>query len=50
MEDSKLISTKDVLQHNNPGDCWIVIEDEVWDVTKFAPEHPGGANRKCLDR
>jgi L-lactate dehydrogenase (cytochrome) len=44
MEFSKLVSTQDVRQHNSPEDCWIVIDDHVWDVTKFAPEHPGGAN------
>lgn len=45
MEFSDLIPTDKVLQHSSPEDCWIVIEDQVWDVTKFAPEHPGGANR-----
>lgn len=44
MEFTKLISTQDVRQHNTPEDCWIVIDDQIWDVTRFAPEHPGGAN------
>ncbi|KAF2483898.1 FMN-dependent dehydrogenase-domain-containing protein [Neohortaea acidophila] len=44
MEFTQLISTQEVARHNNPSDCWIVIDDQVWDVTAFAPEHPGGAN------
>lgn len=26
-----------------------MIDDQVWDVTSFAPEHPGGANRTSKD-
>ncbi|KAK5171838.1 uncharacterized protein LTR77_003474 [Saxophila tyrrhenica] len=44
MEFQKLISTQEIKKHNHTQDCWIVIEDAVWDVTAFAPEHPGGAN------
>lgn len=49
MEFSDLISTQDVAKHNTPSDCWIVIDDQVWDVTTFAPSHPGGVNRKSLE-
>lgn len=45
MEFTKTISTQEARKHNTPEDCWIVIDDQVWDVTGFAPEHPGGANR-----
>ena len=48
MEFSDLIPTEKILEHSTPEDCWIVIEDQVWDVTQFAPEHPGGANRKLI--
>lgn len=44
MEDTRLVSAQTVLGHNTPDDCWIVVEDEVWDVTSFVPEHPGGAS------
>jgi len=44
MEFSNLVSVQDVYKHNTPEDCWIVIDDQVLDVTKFAPEHPGGAS------
>lgn len=37
--------TADELAKNNTRDsCWIAIDGTVWDVTKFLPEHPGGAN------
>ena len=42
MEFAKLVSAQDVSKHNTPEDCWIVINDQVLDVTGFASEHPGG--------
>lgn len=42
MEFTKLISTEEVSRHSTPSDLWIVIEDAVWDVSSFAPDHPGG--------
>lgn len=36
------ISVSEVSSHNKDTDCWIVIDGQVWDITKFAPEHPGG--------
>lgn len=46
MEFSKLIPADEVSRHNTPSDLWIVVEDAVWDVSSFAPEHPGGVARK----
>lgn len=46
MENSRTIAARTVLQHNKPDDCWIVVDDEVWDVTTFHQEHPGGASSK----
>jgi len=46
MEFTKTISAQEVSEHNTPANCWIVIDDQIWDVTSFAPEHPGGASRK----
>ncbi|KAL8815260.1 MAG: hypothetical protein Q9223_005584, partial [Gallowayella weberi] len=38
----KLLSTKQIAEHNNAKDLWIVVDGQVWDLTEFAPEHPGG--------
>ena len=29
-------------KHNTEEDLWIVIHDNVYDVTKYQTEHPGG--------
>ncbi|KAF2096598.1 hypothetical protein NA57DRAFT_43132 [Rhizodiscina lignyota] len=44
MEDVKLVSTQEISQHKKDSDCWIVIDDQVWDVTTFVYDHPGGAS------
>merc|ERR1712222_100346 len=35
-------SAADVAKHNTDKDCWVIIGDDVLDVTKFLPDHPGG--------
>lgn len=32
----------DVRKHDDEHDCWIVIRNKVYDVTKFLEIHPGG--------
>ncbi|KAJ7235876.1 FMN-dependent dehydrogenase-domain-containing protein [Mycena haematopus] len=32
-----------VALHNKPTDCWVIIQNHVYDVTEFLPEHPGGS-------
>ncbi|XP_030568721.1 probable cytochrome b5 isoform X2 [Drosophila novamexicana] len=39
---SKEISLAEVKKHNKPNDLWVIIEDKVYDLTKFLKEHPGG--------
>ncbi|KAG6657658.1 hypothetical protein I3843_04G097200 [Carya illinoinensis] len=38
----KLYTLVEVSEHNDPKDCWLVIEGKVYDVTKFLDDHPGG--------
>ncbi|PPJ52162.1 hypothetical protein CBER1_10028 [Cercospora berteroae] len=38
------ISADELIKHNSKQSCWIAIGDTVWDVTDFAPKHPGGAS------
>jgi cytochrome b involved in lipid metabolism len=39
---SNIYSLQDVGQHNSQSDMWIAIGRDVYDVTKFKTEHPGG--------
>jgi len=29
-------------QHNKPTDLWVIIDSNVYDLTKFIEVHPGG--------
>ncbi|PRW33612.1 nitrate [Chlorella sorokiniana] len=40
-----LFTLAEVATHNSPDSAWIVVENNVYDVTEFAPTHPGGAGR-----
>ena len=33
---------EEVQNHNKIDDCWIIIDDKIYDVTEFALSHPGG--------
>lgn len=35
-------SLEEVARHNTRDDLWVVIDDNVYDLTKFARLHPGG--------
>jgi cytochrome b involved in lipid metabolism len=37
-----IYSLQDVSRHSTAKDLWIVIDKEVFDVTEFQAEHPGG--------
>jgi len=39
----KIITVPELAQHAKPGDMWLAIEGEVYNVSKFANLHPGGA-------
>ncbi|XP_050219924.1 cytochrome b5-like [Mercurialis annua] len=40
--DGKVFTLAQVSEHNNPKDCWLIIDGKVYDVTTFLEEHPGG--------
>ena len=42
MSEPSLLSVEEISKHNSQDDCWVVVDGKVWDITDFAPEHPGG--------
>ncbi|KAH8668538.1 cytochrome b5-like heme/steroid binding domain-containing protein [Xylariales sp. PMI_506] len=39
----KTFTLRQVSSHKTSDDLWIVIDNEVYDVTKFQKDHPGGS-------
>uniref|UniRef100_A0A0K0FYK0 Cytochrome b5 n=1 Tax=Strongyloides venezuelensis TaxID=75913 RepID=A0A0K0FYK0_STRVS len=42
MAGDKVFNREEVKGHTTASSCWIVINNQVLDVTKFLDEHPGG--------
>ncbi|OAA53863.1 cytochrome b2 [Cordyceps fumosorosea ARSEF 2679] len=40
---ARKVSVSEVRKHTTNDDCWIVVDNHVYDMTDFAPTHPGGA-------
>lgn len=38
----KTFTMEEVMKHNTEADCWIVVNNEVINVTPFLHKHPGG--------
>lgn len=36
------LTGEEVAKHNNGESLWVIIHGKAYDVTEFAPEHPGG--------
>lgn len=32
----------EIAKHSSESNCWLLINNKVYDVTKFIPDHPGG--------
>lgn len=39
---SDTFTTAEVAKHDAADDCWTIIEDNVYDLTSYIPNHPGG--------
>lgn len=40
----KFYTMKDIKAHNQKDDCWIVVSENVYDITAFLSTHPGGSS------
>lgn len=38
---SKTFTAADVAAHNSANDLFIIVDDDVYDLTKFQDDHPG---------
>lgn len=45
---SKTFTTNDVASQGKGSALWVIIDEDVYDLTKFQDEHPGG--KKILQR
>lgn len=41
---SKTFSANDVASHKTPDSLWIIVDEDVYDLTKFQDDHPGKAS------
>jgi len=39
---AKVFTRDEVAKHNTESDAWVIVEGDVYDVTRFAKSHPGG--------
>ena len=41
-EGEQTITWEEISRHNSKDDCWVVVDNVVYDITAFLDEHPGG--------
>jgi flavocytochrome c len=46
--EQKEYTMAEVAKHSTEDDCWVVVNGQVLDVTKFLPDHPGGKRAVLL--
>ena len=43
-ESQNIISRAETLQHNTIDDCWLIVQNNVYNFTDFIKKHPGGSD------
>jgi cytochrome b involved in lipid metabolism len=47
---TKIYALSEIAQHNRLDDIWVIIDGNVYDLTNFVSEHPGGGKSTyCLE-
>ncbi|KAF1987909.1 hypothetical protein K402DRAFT_329641 [Aulographum hederae CBS 113979] len=41
---SAVVTVDEIRKHASADSLWLVVDNKVWDMTEFAPEHPGGTS------
>ncbi|KAJ5355536.1 acyl-CoA dehydrogenase [Penicillium cataractarum] len=41
--EKRMYSRDEVAQHTQDGDVWVIIERDVYDLSQFLQDHPGGS-------
>jgi len=41
---SVVLTLEEIALHNDQNDCWIIVNNNVYDVTSYLQAHPGGAD------
>ncbi len=44
MSATKLYGWEEIVQHRTEASCWVIIQNNVVDVTDFLSKHPGGVD------
>ncbi len=39
---AKVLDVNEVAKHNTVSDCWMIINNKVYDISNYASSHPGG--------
>lgn len=42
MAPNKVITWIELMKHSNKFDCWVIIDEKIFDVTTYLAEHYGG--------
>lgn len=44
----KRVTAEELQRHKTPDDVWLVVAGNVYDMTDFAPSHPGGSESRLV--
>ena len=39
-----MLNGAEIAKHNTRSSCWLIVHEQVYDVTEFLDDHPGGAS------